>query len=549
MRTRPLFSGGSAEALGRLTQHVRRTRLPAGAFLFREGDPANHVFVIEDGHLEVLHEQTDSARRLFVADLRRGAVVGELGVMRGDARTASVRAVEPTTVISLPGRDFVAFVRSTPTAALRLAEMLAERTSPMLLATRDLQHATGEIWWVERTEDVDGALAAAIARAVWDPEVRSAPPTIWCAEGARVPLGRAHGLAFEPLVERLRPLPGEVEVVLGPIDALPASALDISALISGTSCATPDSVDPERHLVVSTSAAVSATLVRLQPQQLHETAERLVRTLEGRTIGLALGGGGALGLCHLGVLEVLARERIPVDILAGTSAGALVGGVVLARGLDFAKRHGMQLTRGQLFSLVDPSFFFTGLLEGRRVLEQFRKLTENERIDRLPIPFAALALDLETGQERTLAGGPLAEAIRASVSLPSVFAPFSYEGEEGVVDGGLYIDPGGVNNVPVDVVREMGASRVVGVNVITRPPMKPPWRNWSPIMRGKMMAYAEMMGFARNGERQTFTADVAVLPDTTGFGFTQFYRCEELMDAGRAAAEEQLPHLRALAAR
>lgn len=550
-RTRPIFADAAAGDLARLTRHVRHVQLDPGEFLFHEDDPASFVYVVEEGLLEILHERPGTAERLHVRDVRRGAVVGELAVMRGDARSASVRAVEPSRLVAIPARDFVAYVRATPSAGLRLAEILAERAQPVVVPAGSVRRS-GEVWAVERTDAIGPAFVAALARAAQRPEPGSPMLKVWCAAGARVPLGRAYGVRFEPLTEALRPPPGEVEVVLAGREAIRSGLPgDLTALVSSPEMATPATLSLERHVILSPKGATGPRVIRLMPARPHEVAERVVRVLEGRTIGLALGGGGALGLCHLGVLDVLARERIPVDALAGTSAGALMGGLVLVRGLADTLEVAKGFTRPRLFTLVDPSFFVSGLIEGRRILKLFRDLLGETRIEDLPIPFAALALDLETGEERALAGGLLAEALRASVSLPSVFAPFSYEGEEGVVPGGTYIDAGGVNNVPVDVARELGGARIIGVNVINRPKgwtrEGPPWRSWSPIVRGKMIAYAQMIGFARNGERQAFTADVPILPDTQEFGFTQFYRAEELMDAGRRAAEELLPQLRSLA--
>ena len=549
LRTCPLFSRAEPGDVGRLAAKARRLRLKPGEFLFREDEPSSAVFVVEEGVLEVIHEHPDTSERLHLGDMRRGALVGELGVMRGDVRAASVRALEPVTLISLSARDFVSFVRATPSAALYLAELLAERPHPLVRSNGASPHPQGEVWAVERTDDLDSAFAAALARAVWRRGSRR-PPKVWCAAGAQTRLAKAHGLRFEALPEVLRPSAGEVEIVLGSYDGLQRLSREVSAFVSGLHAPGIPGVERSRHLRMTRSGPLSAQVMRFSSLRIHETADRVVRFLEGRTIGLALGGGGALGLCHLGVLEVLARERIPIDFLAGTSAGALVGGVSLVRGSEETRLRAESFTRRQLFSLVDLSFFMSGMMEGRRILRFFRDLVGRTHIQELPIAFAALALDLETGEERALTSGPLAEALRATVSLPSVFAPFSFEGDNRGFPRGTYIDAGGVTNVPVDVVRELGAHRTIGVNVINRPQEwarnSPRWNRWSPIGRGKMIAYAEMIGFARNGERQVFSADVPILPDTKDFGFTQFYRAKELADIGRRAALDVIPQLRAL---
>lgn len=546
LRAHPLFRDADADVLDRFVEHCRRTQLGAGEFLFHEDDPPSEVYIVETGRLEILHERPGSDDHLHVAKVGRGAVVGELGVMRGDARTASVRAVEASSLLAFPGREFVAFVRATPSAGLRLAEILAERTRSILV--RDSVDLRGEVWAVVRSENVGASLCAALARATWSPG-SGPPPPVLCAEGARVPLGKAHGIRFEPLVTPPRPDAGEVAVVLVAPDQLDTLPVRPSAIISEEGFVPPKWIPTGQYVELRSRGAVARHSVRLTSAD-HEVAGRVVRILQRRTIGVALGGGGALGLSHLGVLEVLERERIPIDFIAGTSAGAMMGGIYLVRGLEASVEMARAFTRSRLFGLVDPSFFVSGVIEGHRILRLFREVVGEARIEEMPIPFAALVLDLETAEERTLVGGSLAEAIRSAISLPSVFAPYSYAGEEGVVPGGTYIDAGGVNNLPVDVARELGAHRVVAVNVINRPKgwtrSGPPWRRWGPINRGKSIAYAEMIGFARNGERAAYTAEVPIFPDTSDFGFTQFYRAAELIDAGRAAAEELVPQLRAL---
>ncbi|MBX2810193.1 MAG: patatin-like phospholipase family protein [Myxococcales bacterium] len=544
LRGCPLFSPADPEDLARLIGSSRWLHLKPGEFLFREQEPSTAVYVVYEGLLEVLREQPGSSERIHLSDVRRGAVVGELGVMTGNERTVAVRAVKVSTVLILVARDFVSFVRATPSAGLKLAEMLADRPHPFS-HIRLVAQPRGEVWAIERNDDLDSEFAAALARAVWRRGAK--PPTVWCAEGARARLAKAHGLKFAPLPPAFRPNPGETAIVLGAGEGIRKIPRGIDALISGIG-SYDASVD--RHVRLTRSGPLSAGVIRFSSIRIHETAERVVRFLERRTIGLALGGGGALGLCHLGVLEVLARERIPIDFLAGTSAGALLGALMLVRGLDEVRSRATKLTRLQLFGLIDLSFFLSGVMEGRRVQRYFKDWVGRTRIEELPIAYAALALDLETGEERALTSGPLAEALRATVSLASIFSPFVFDGDNGGFPGGTYIDAGGVNNVPVDIARELGSHRTIGVNVINRPQRwhnrRPPWRTWSPIGRGKMISYAEMIGFARNGERQVFTADVAILPDTKDFGFTQFYRAEALAEQGRRAALKMVPQLRAL---
>jgi len=209
-------------------------------------------------------------------------------------------------------------------------------------------------------------------------------------------------------------------------------------------------------------------------------------------IGLALGGGGARGFAHVAVLRELERQRVPVDCIAGTSMGALVGGLYASglsaeaietemRALDWPRMFNDRLERPQRsfrrkrdddLALVpgkpgignDGIKLAAGVLSGERVMLLLERLTQpvatRADFDALPIPYRAVATDLNTGAAVVLAEGNLAQAMRASMSIPGLFKPVIL-GERVLVDGGL------ANQVPVDVVRAMGADIVIAVDVGT----------------------------------------------------------------------------------
>jgi len=208
-------------------------------------------------------------------------------------------------------------------------------------------------------------------------------------------------------------------------------------------------------------------------------------------IGLVLGGGGARGAAHIGVLRVLERERIPIDYVVGTSMGAIVGGLY-ASGLSAEQIEQVlnSIDWGDAFDDRSPRpdrpfvrkrdddnylvkrdlgldddlnvRFPAGLIAGQKIDLILKQNTLHvDRIDdfdRLPTPFRAIATDILTGQEVVLAHGDLARSIRASMSVPAIFAPVE-------IDGRLLVDGGVANNVPVNVVRQMGADVVIAVDV------------------------------------------------------------------------------------
>jgi len=178
-------------------------------------------------------------------------------------------------------------------------------------------------------------------------------------------------------------------------------------------------------------------------------------------IGIALSGGGAAAMAHIGVLEELSAAGIGIGCVAGTSAGAMVGAAFAAGKLAAFRDTMCALTRGRVLRLFDPTWPRTGLLEGRRSLELVQAYL-GDRIETLPIPFAAIATDLHSGKEVILRDGDVVEAIRASIAFPGLFTPLRSRGCL-LADGGL------VNPVPVDIAHQLGAEFVIAVSTLNVP--------------------------------------------------------------------------------
>ena len=175
--------------------------------------------------------------------------------------------------------------------------------------------------------------------------------------------------------------------------------------------------------------------------------------------GIALGSGAARGMAHIGVLRALEDAGQKPGFVAGTSIGALVGGVYAAGKLDELTDIVLALDWKQAASFfLEASFPRSGLIEGNKVTEFLAKILGRRKIRDLPIPFRAVATEITSGREVVIDDGDLVDAIRASISVPGVFSP----AERG---GGLLVDGGLVDPVPVGVCRAMGAERVIAVDL------------------------------------------------------------------------------------
>lgn len=177
-----------------------------------------------------------------------------------------------------------------------------------------------------------------------------------------------------------------------------------------------------------------------------------------KSIGLALGSGGARGWAHIGVLRALEEADIRVDYLAGSSIGAFVGALYAAEALDDLEEFATEISWRTIVSLLDVAFPNRGLLDGDKIYDLLTSHLLDLCIEDAKIPFRCVATDIMLGREVIIQSGCMVDAVRASVSIPGVFTPFQ-RNDIYLVDGGV------VNPVPVSVVKEMGADVIIAVNL------------------------------------------------------------------------------------
>jgi NTE family protein len=300
--------------------------------------------------------------------------------------------------------------------------------------------------------------------------------------------------------------------------------------------------------------------VRRHPRgPLGRPLQRLTRKILGTTVGVALGGGAAFGIAHVGVLRTLEENEIPVDLIAGTSMGSIVA-LGYAAGLsgsemtDIALRVG---TKWKTISALDLTLTRPGILRGNRLIHIFSPLLKNAlSFDDLHLPCRTVATDIETGERITIKSGPLDMAFRSSCSVPLVISPVSYQGR--VLADGAVVDP-----VPAEVVREMGADICLAVNVV--PQLKKGVdtvlsRFYRKANRLNPLSYLSrepdlpnLLDILMNsiqtlqfelGNFKAISADVRINPDLSGYTWMEFYKPRELIERGAQATEQALPEIR-----
>jgi NTE family protein len=175
-------------------------------------------------------------------------------------------------------------------------------------------------------------------------------------------------------------------------------------------------------------------------------------------VALVLSGGGARGIAHIGVIETLLEQGYTINSIAGTSMGALVGGVYALGKLNEFKEWLFTIDKIKMFRLVDFSFSSHGLIKGDKVMNTMKEFISDAKIESLPIAYAAVAADLTQKEEVVYTTGSIYDAIRASIAIPTVLTPVKNNGNI-VVDGGV------VNNIPINRVSRTQGDKLIVVNV------------------------------------------------------------------------------------
>jgi NTE family protein len=248
-----------------------------------------------------------------------------------------------------------------------------------------------------------------------------------------------------------------------------------------------------------------------------------------KKVALVLGGCGARGFAHVGVIRELESAGIPIDMIVGVSVGSLIG-VLYADTMDSFKLEwkAFDIEKDQIFDFKMINIA-SGLAKGEAVMEYIDKNIRAKKIEDLQVPVAIVAADLNTGEPVVFKSGSIRDAVRASVSVPGVFAPVPYK-DKLLVDGGV------LGNLAPQVAKEMGADIIIGVN-IAKPRQKMDTRE--PNAFTVIMESIEIMG-DQIVILQEKDFDFLIRPDVGDVGITDFTRKKELIEAGRVAAKAMI---------
>lgn len=248
-----------------------------------------------------------------------------------------------------------------------------------------------------------------------------------------------------------------------------------------------------------------------------------------RSVTLVLGGGSARGIAHVGVLKVFEREKIPIDMIVGTSMGALIGAAhAVGDPITSMERKAMKFSVNKLLDPIVPKL---GMLAGNRLEGVIRTLLDGKTFDDCRIPFIAVTTDIETGEEVIHRTGDLSKVVRASCSWPGIFSPVK-------IDGRLLVDGGIKNSVPTRIARALGADYIIAVDV------------GFCVRNGKIENIFQMIlqAFQIEGEElnkyQTVGADAVIKIDLPNIDQIAFERATEIIRRGQDSAEMKIAQIK-----
>ncbi|HSD42105.1 MAG TPA: patatin-like phospholipase family protein [Burkholderiales bacterium] len=482
-----LFDAADPAVLAEIEANAQWLSLGGGETLFRRGEPGDAAYIVISGRLRIV----DGARALN--EVGAGETLGEMALLSGEPRSATVFAVRDSLLARLPADAFNRLVHRHPSVLRRITGHLVERLRHINAAPARAQSGVRTIAVVPA--DARTAITAFARRLVDALAVHGATLHL-DAERVNRELGRdgaagcegsdagSVGLvgwlneqelrhrfvvyeAGEPASRWTERAMRQADHVLFVADS--GGQGGERAVERYLADRTPGAQTPRASLVLvrsthatppeSTSAMLDGCRVDAHYHVAMDSQAdfaRLARCLAGAAIGLVLGGGGARGFAHLGVLRALAESGVPVDWVGGTSIGGIIAALV-AQGVP--PEETLARCRRHFQALRDPTLPLVALLAGRRIRARLEDAFGAVAIEDLPLPYFCVSTNLTRAAQALHERGPLARAIRASISLPGILPPMR-------LDADLHVDGGLVNNLPIDVMAakpEVGA--VIAVDV------------------------------------------------------------------------------------
>jgi NTE family protein len=541
----PFFKSCSAETLAAISAKLRKVHVEHGEVVFVENSLGDSMYLIESGQVKVSVNTGPGQQEKIINYLGPGNFFGEMALLLNQRRSATVTVVIDGDLWVLRKADMDELLADHPEIALQLTRELSRRLSDAVMEVEKRPGYT---------------LAATFGAEAW-----RLAEHIHRLTRQRVVLFDATGTNLN---QQVNPdAQSESLVMLQAMEQLSSAALveTLSILVDGYDWVLI-ALPPDYSEVTAKALQLVRATVLLNTPTTPWIAElskgpifscdnsetelgRTARKITQRVIGLALSSGGARGIAHIGVMKALEEADIPIDMIAGTSAGSLFGGLyACGKSPDEISHFAKNLLKLIDFKsgLWDPrvNLPWNGLIKGNATLKYLDKQFKHATFADTKIPFYVVAADVMSGEEVVFEAGPLAEAVRASIGIIGIFSPYQ-------LNGHYLIDGGAVNPVPASILAEKGANLIIASSVIpsieeerARGRLKSP----QPLNPNFFGVLTSMMAIMEREIVKTRMSpvDVLIRPRVELLTSMDYDKADDFIRLGREATTREMPLLQTL---
>jgi NTE family protein len=554
---RPLFDGLGEDSALEIENALEWVDLSAGCTLFAEGDAAPDAYLLTAGRLSV--RMDSGPRSKTVARINPGEIVGEMALLADAPRSATVCATYDSHLIRLPRKALNTLMDGAPNARRYLFGVLTSRLQHTSLGGPLTHAGTEKIAIIPL-----GSLEPVRATLEW--LARRISPVIVGSACQEDRWDRGHIRPNQKVVYMTdnhhsgwshRCIDQADRVIF--VAAAGCAAIGVDAVTAATRLGREVSLVlvNRRDAVLPTGAGQwishfpHSQVVHIRKDDAADH-ERVLRLIWRSSVCLVLSGGGARALAHIGAIQALEEAAVPIDAVAGTSMGALIGALVAKNVKAREIRDRMRRYLIESNPVREYTLPFVSLVRGRKLTRMFQESCGEAVVEDLWKTFFCVSADLATGGAVVHRSGPLWRALRASSAIPGVFPPVMSEGQM-LVDGCI------VDNMPTAKMRSLNRGRVIGVDVSSASTLPPcdvaiEQKSWAWLLlggRSKAPSMAQILmssgaiGCGSQRASARAAADLLVEPAVAGVGMLSFGALDQAIEAGYRAMQEALPRLQA----
>ncbi|MDZ4726682.1 MAG: patatin-like phospholipase family protein [Leptospira sp.] len=554
----PLFRSLSRKELVWIAESVQIVEAKRDELLYKKGGKDHSLYLILSGSVSVFLPSKGETKEEELQILKKGEYFGIHSLLTGEEHSHSVRTLTESRFLVLNQREFQELIRKIPFLSITFSRMLTKTLRNELLGSREY-FKNSVICFVHNSELAANYYSIKLAESI---EKESGKKVIILRFNQRsMPDEYKSDLVKS---YRFRDL-DRIKETLGRhypthsfifLEIFPEDPIDLKKALIDES----DNID---HLVgnefnkndiqnmefLSEEKRSNDTMYcetkidfSVSDNKFYTHITRKARELSGIQVGIALGGGAALGLAQVGIMKVMEEEGLTVDIISGTSIGAVIG-AFWASGLGY--KGILPLLNEidsifKMFKLVDLSFPGQGLLHGKQVRNLLEKYLGDLTFEELPIKLRLITCDITNRKEIVLSEGKVLDALMASISIPGVFSPQAQE------NGKIYVDGGIVNPLPVSPLTHEGVERIIAVNSM---PSSKDQMATNKLLNLNVLDIIVNSLYSlqyRIGKYSAQDADVYLNPILPNSNWFEFWRSSEFIKLGEQVTRDSLPDIKKL---